>query len=96
MILLDFIKVFNHNAIGGKYFSNSQDALSKNENNPEANLYSILNKLETFRSANGKFRLALCYPQIVTKKRCNEWYQTSNPAKETTIKVHFSTYISLA
>ena len=80
--------MFNHNAEGGEFFANFDDALKKNENNPTANLYSILNKLETFRISTGKFRLKLCFPQIVAKKHCNEWFQSSNPATHNTIEEH--------
>ena len=57
--------------------------MSKNSDNPDADLYSILNKLEDFRDFEGKFQFKLCYPELSAK--CNEWIQTSNPAIETTI-----------
>ena len=75
------MKVFQHNTAGG-LFSRVEDALSKNPDNPDDNLFSILDQLDKFRSSDGKFRLKLCYPEL---KMCNEWIQTSNPAKESII-----------
>ena len=75
------MKVFQHNTAGG-LFSGVEDALSKNPDNPDANLFSILDQLDKLRSSDGKFRLKLCYPEL---KKCNEWIQTSNPAKESII-----------
>ena len=61
--------------------------MSKNPTDPNADLYSILDTLETFRDAEGKFTFKICYPEYVgvSGGRCNEWKQTSNPATETTI-----------
>jgi len=82
-----YVKVFSHNSAKG-VFSNAADALSKNPDNPNADLYSILAGLEDFRDANGKFQFKLCYPGLApvgAKGICNEWIQTSNPATESTI-----------
>ena len=84
-----FIKVFNHNAAGGKFFTNFDDALSKNTIDPNANLYSILNQLDIFKGGKGKFKLKICWPQMTTPKKCNEWFQTSNPAVDTAITGKF-------
>ena len=81
----DMKKIFSHDTAGG-FFSSHEDALSKNPDNPGAFLFSILDQLETYRSAEGKFHFKLCYPEIIVDgKSCNEWYQTSNPATDTTI-----------
>ena len=59
-------------------FSSLLDALNKNSGDPEADLYSILDQLESYRTKNG-FHFKLCYPELVG---CNEWIQTSNPATQ--------------
>ena len=74
-------KVFSHDTAGGLFTSNS-DAISKNSENPDANLFSVLNQLETLRLADGSFHLKICYPELGD---CNEWTQTSNPATDSTI-----------
>merc|ERR1712243_436406 len=80
-----WLSVFHHNTAGG-LFSGPDDALSKNVDNPSADLYSILEKLEDFKSG-GLFHFRLCYPELVGVNGgdgCNEWTQTSNPATEST------------
>ena len=81
-----FQKVFSHNTVGG-LFSSKQDALSRNPDNPNAHLFSILDKLENYRNNEGRFHLKLCFPEVsgAGGGHCNEWTQTSNPATETTI-----------
>ena len=54
---------------------------SKNPNNPDASLFSILNQLERFRSPGGNFYLKICYPGAtngIDGGTCNEWSQSSN------------------
>ena len=85
--IIGYVKVFSHNSAKG-VFSNAADVLSKNPDNPNADLYSILAGLEDFRDANGKFQFKLCYPELApvgAKGNCNEWIQTSNPAIESII-----------
>ena len=80
------MKVFYHNTDGG-LFSSPEDALSKNVDDPSAELYSILNQLEKYKSGGG-FHFRLCYPELVEKNDgdgCNEWIQTSNPTTDSTI-----------
>merc|ERR1712227_416261 len=77
--------VFSHNTTGGLFSSTS--ALSKNEDNPTANLYSILGQLKNVTSPDG-YHLKLCYPELKGVNGgdgCNEWIQTSNPISATTI-----------
>ena len=59
------------------------DALSKNPDDQNANLFSIFDQLEKYRDENGNFQFKLCYPEL---DKCNEWIQSSNPATETEIK----------
>ena len=78
-------KVFQHNTAGG-LFSSLEDALNKNPDNPDADLYSILDSLENFRNQDGTFHLRVCYPELsVNGSSCNEWIQSSNPVTETEI-----------
>ena len=75
-------KVFQHNTAGG-LFSSLEEALNKNPDNPDADLFSILDQLENFRNQDGNFHLKLCYPEVNSNGGfCNEWIQTSNPATE--------------
>ena len=79
--------MFSHDTAKGM-FSSTEEALSKNPDNPEAPLYSILSKLESYRNADGSFHFKICYPEKMAAKlgHCNEWIQTSNPVTEGTIK----------
>ena len=87
---MEFVKVFSHDTAGG-LFSSQADAMNKNADNPEAELYSVLDTLEHYRavrgSTSGSLHLKLCYPEVREGERaqCNEWLQTSNPATEATI-----------
>lgn len=67
-------QVFYHNTAGG-YFPDVATALSANPGNPFANLYSILDKLENFRT-NGRFIFRYNSPEYVAR---NIWAQTTNP-----------------
>jgi hypothetical protein len=80
-------KIFSHDASEGLFF-NKSEALEKNPENPDAKLFSIIGKLEDFRLDDGSFHLKICYPEMIEnfKPPCNEWIQTSNPAKESSIK----------
>ena len=78
--------MFYHNTRGG-FFSSEADVLRKNVDNPNADLFSILDQLEDYRTG-GLFHFKLCYPELVGVNGlngCNEWIQTSNPAMESTI-----------
>ena len=81
-MFIGIVKVFGHDTAGG-LFSRRADALTKNEDNPDAQLFSILNQLEKYRGSDGNFQFKLCYPEL---NKCNEWIQSSNPATETTIR----------
>merc|ERR1712126_261825 len=77
----DYIKVFSHNVSGGLW-TDHEEVGSKNVDNPDAKLYSILNKLENYRNKEGKFKFKLRYPELtwgINGSNCNEWFQTSNP-----------------
>ena len=92
----EYIKVFSHDVSGGLWVDH-EDVGSKNEGNPEAKLYSILNQLEDYRTKDGKFKFKLCYPELTWGKNgrnCNEWYQTSNPYTEPTISGFEEIYLA--
>ena len=78
------MKIFSHNLAGG-LFDSSNDALKRNQNNPDALLFSKLNFLEGYRNKEGKFHFKICFPEI-KGNNCNEWKQTSNPATEGKIR----------
>ena len=73
------------NTAGG-LFANLDEAKKKNICEPEAELFSILWDLESMRNREGYFRFNLCYPDLTPEDfPCNEWIQSSNPAKESNI-----------
>lgn len=74
--------VFNQNLTTGGYFANAADAISKNPGNPNASLYSILDKLSDFYS-NGRYVLKMEWPEYIKR---NIWAQTTNPATDTAIQ----------
>ena len=70
-------RILVHKTSGGR-FANDQDALEKNTENVQAELYSILKFVEDFRRA-GKFEFWLHYPELDQPDAGNHWTQTSNP-----------------
>ena len=78
---LGYLKVFSHNTSGG-LFSNKAGVLKSNPTNSNADLFSILYKLEEFKDSNGNFHFKICYPELkgIGGKSCNEWIQSSNPS----------------
>ena len=79
-------KVFSHDTSGG-LFTNDSDTLSRNPQDPDAKLFSILDHLESMRLDDGNFHLKLCYPELTEHTEpCNEWIQTSNPVTISTIQ----------
>ena len=55
--------------------------MNKNSDNENGDRFSILNKLEDFRTCRGHFHFKICYPELAENFSfpCNEWIQTSNP-----------------
>ena len=79
--------MFNHEPSGG-VFTSYADVGSKNPQEPDNKLFSILNQLEDYRNSEGKFQLKLCYPDLTLVndgKTCNEWIQSSNLFTDSTI-----------
>ena len=84
--VISWLKVFSHDTSGG-LFADGTDALTKNSDNTDAKLFSVLSSLDTLRLEDGTFHLKLCYPELAEYDNpCNEWTQTSNPATDTTIQ----------
>jgi len=83
-----YTKVFGHDATDGGFFESYEAVGSKNPEDPDSKLYSILDQLEDFRNSEGKFHFKLCYPELTwgkDGKTCNEWIQSSNPYTDSTI-----------
>ena len=72
------MKVFSHD-VAGRFFPSKEQAKSWNPDNPDADLYSILNQMENYRK-NGVFHIRLCIPEYSSEYDfpCNEWTQSSN------------------
>ena len=83
---LGYTKVFSHDTSGG-LFSSINEVLKSNPENPNADLFSILYRLEDFRNSEGNFQFKLCYSEIkgINGRSCNEWIQSSNPATDSII-----------
>ena len=63
-------------------FQSEAEALEKNPSDPNADLFSILGNLESFRREDGTFLLKIVYPEL---RGNNKWEQKSNPATEENI-----------
>ena len=70
-------RVFYHDVSGG-YFVSHEDAYHNNEDNPSAELYSILKHLEDLRDPSGLLELRINWPDTEILGR-NIWRQESNP-----------------
>lgn len=75
------MKIFSHDVDGG-FFPSKDETRSYNADDPDANLYSILDQIEKFRK-DGVFHVRMCYEEFVQFTfPCNEWTQSSNFAEE--------------
>ena len=63
------------------FFKDGPDALNKNADDEDADMFSILDQLEEYRNCNGTFHFKLCYPELRDNFSfpCNEWTQFNNP-----------------
>ena len=68
----------------GQLFS-AEDVGRRNPHDQTALTYSIMDKLNQFKSSSGSWHFKLCYPELtsVQDPPCNEWTQTSNPSSTT-------------
>ena len=72
-------RVFYHDIAGG-YFASDEDARERAVDDPLALRYSILSRLEDFRSEDGQFEFMLEWPGHGHIPGRNIWRQASNPA----------------
>ena len=78
------MKVFSHDSEGG-FFPDTESAKSYNKDDPNADLYSILDQIENYRK-DGVFHIRICYDELAEDNfPCNEWTQSSNFVEETNI-----------
>jgi len=73
-------RVFSHRIEGG-LFSNEAEALSVNIKKPTNNKYSILGRIDDFKSGP-KYKIWLHYPELDEANEGNVWRQSSNPVTE--------------
>ena len=79
------MKVFSHDTAGGTaLFKNLEDARNFNADDPDADLYSILDQVENYRK-DGVFHIRICYEELNKPFPCNEWTQSSNFVEESEI-----------
>jgi len=83
-------RIFRHNISAG-YFASAAEALSSNPADPTNAKYSILNKLENFRT-QGRFYFRISWPGYAEK---NIWYQVSNPTQDTAVSGYYPKSIQL-
>ena len=81
---------FTHPSELGKdgFFKDQTDALNKNSDDENANMFSILDQLEEYRSCNGEFHFKICYPELAENFSfpCNEWTQFNNPTVDSIVR----------
>ena len=46
------------------FFKDQKEALNKNADNEDADMFSILYQLEQYRNCEGDFHFKLCYPEL--------------------------------
>ena len=66
------------------FFKDLNDAMNKNADDEDANMFSILDQLEQYRNCRGEFHFKLCYPELAENFSfpCNEWTQFNNPVSD--------------
>ena len=70
------------------FFKDHSEALNKNADNEDADIFSILYQLEQYRTCNGDFHFKLCYPELAENFSfpCNEWTQFNDPAADSIVR----------
>ena len=65
----------------GGFFADLEEAKNKNADDEDADLFSVLDQLESYRTCSGQFHFKLCYPELAENFTfpCNEWTQSNNP-----------------
>ena len=79
------------------FFTNMEDSKSKNIDDKNADMFSILHDLENHRTCGSDFHFKLCYPELAEKHSfpCNEWIQSNNPVVDSIIRDFKQLNISL-
>jgi len=79
----------------GARFPTPEAALSSNRDDPNANLFSKLDLINSYRTPDSQYHMMLSYPEL--NFRSNEWVQSSNPTLEPGLKAqdYFEIYASL-
>jgi len=70
-------RVFRHDVAGG-YFASYEEAFHHNEDEPGADLYSVLKHVERLRNPDGSLEMRISWPDTGIAGR-NIWRQDSNP-----------------
>nr|BFD63554.1 hypothetical protein BdHM001_22350 [Bdellovibrio sp. HM001] len=82
-------RLFRHNIAGG-YFADATDALSKNAANPTADLHSILNRIDNFKTSGNRYHFRLTWPGEELK---NIWFQTTNPTTDVNVAGYTTEFV---
>ena len=85
---IEWKKVYSLTHTSNELFKNLKDAKNKNADNETADLFSILDELEQYKSCSGDFHLKIYYPQLAENFSfpCNEWTQSSNPVSDSIVR----------
>lgn len=73
-------RVFYHDVAGG-YWAGAADSIERSVADPLALRYSILSRLDEFRSSDGALELRIDWPNTAISGR-NVWRQSSNPTTD--------------
>lgn len=82
-------RVLRHNVAGG-YFANGTEANSTNIATPLADKYSILNRVDHFKTPGNKYQFRLTWPGHNFK---NIWFQTTNPTADVNVAGYRSIFV---
>lgn len=82
-------RLFRHNIAGG-YFANAADALTKNASDPTADLHSILNRIDNFKTSGNRYHFRLTWPGEALK---NIWFQTTNPTADVNVAGYTTEFV---
>ena len=70
-------RVFRHDMRAGEMFSTVENTLSFNKDQPDANLISRLDVVQSFMTPDSLFHFMLLYPDLNSQRM--EWVQANNP-----------------
>jgi hypothetical protein len=80
---------------GGGYLSRDE-WMSQNPDDPTADVFSVLDRLETYRGVDGAFEFLLAWPDEVggSSAGSQQWRQTSNPTRSQNVEGYQDVAIS--